>query len=411
MNVKFKMMFLLILFFVFIFFSMLFLKKVYFFSRFINRLAIVSTKINTVKDADIIGCFKSFNQINGNVKDYRDFNLQKKKNRKKNEAERNINDFKEDFADDAASCEILRKQYEASNDKHFVNIGGTSYVRNMTNLPNDVIARCNSKKPNFVLEETNEPQVLIYHTHTTESYEPTETNTYDRQRPTRSKDSKINVVGVGDEITKQLKARGIGVIHDTKIYDDPAYSGAYDRTNIMIKNTMKKHPKIKVLLDIHRDSITTEQKKRIAPVTVINNQKVAQVMIISGCDNGANHFKTYEKNLSFACFLQKQIESDFKHLTRPTSFKYKNYNQSLSEGALLVEVGSQANSAQEAQLAGRYFGTSLANALLKIKVKAAISKGQQKLKISKQAGINKPTKKVDTKKKGAKKMKPKESKS
>ena len=133
----------------------------------------------------------------------------------------------------------------------------------------------------------------------------------------------------------------------------------------MIVDQLKKHPKIKVLLDIHRDSIVNDKKQRVAPVAEINGKKTAQIMIISGCDNGTNHYRSYNKNLAFACALQKQLEKDYKNITRPLSFKYKHYNQSLSPGALLVEVGSQANSTEEAHNAGICFGNSLSNLLLK----------------------------------------------
>ena len=284
---------------------------------------------------------------------------------------------------DKTSSSIIRRCYEPLNSSKFVNLQGTAFIRNMTKLPNDVILRANSKKPSFNLEKTNEPQVLIYHTHTTECYEPSEKGEYDINVPTRSKDSALNVVGVGEEIVKQLEVRGIKTIHDTKIYDDPAYSGAYDRTNTMINRVLKQNKNIKVILDIHRDSIVTPQKERVAPVTTINGQKVAQLMLISGCDNGSNHYKTYEKNLSFACALEKQIEKDFPKLTRPVSFKYKHYNQSLSPGALLVEIGSQANSIQEAKLCGMYFGTSLCNLLLKLQVPSSARKQEQPKNVKK----------------------------
>lgn len=361
-----------------------------------NKIAVFSTRVNFLKNMGFKDCFKP------TEKDQRIFN---------NSQEDKIAPVVEPKQpQEAEKGQIVRRQFEPLKGNKFVNIGGTAFVRNMTSLPNSVIINANHKKPSFNITTTAKPQVLIYHTHTTECYEEFEKDVYEKKVPTRSKDVKLNVIGVGQEIANQLKLRGINVIHDTKIYDDPAYSGAYDRTNAMIQNTLKNNPDIKVVLDIHRDSITNQEKQRIAPVTTINGKKVAQLMIISGCDNGTGNYKTYEKNLSFACGLENQIEKDFPKLTRPVSFKYKHYNQSLSPGALLVEVGSQANSAEEAKLCGMYFGTSLANYLLKSRVivpsklktnarqKEAKQKNQNQKKI-KTIGSNKKEK---NKKKGKK---------
>lgn len=338
----------------------LFLNSVPSFAKILNKLAITSSKINLTKNPNIVRCFKEFNGSEIEVTDY--FSKEQKEENEKLKQEE-----KKQEETEHGEGVILRKQYEPLNTSNFIKIDKTAYVKNSTKLSNSVVIKANSQRPAFNLETTNEPQVLIYHTHTTECYEKEERDYYNKNTPTRSKDTNINVVGVGQEIVKQLELRGIKTIHDTKIYDDPAYNGAYDRTNAMIVKNLKQHPKIKVVLDIHRDSIVNQQKERVAPVTKIDGENVAQIMIISGCDNGTNHYKNYAKNLSFACFLQKQLEAEHPKITRPVAFKYKHYNQSLSPGALLIEVGSQANSKREAQLAGIYLGASLANALTQLK--------------------------------------------
>ncbi len=335
------------------------------FGKFASRIALLSTKIKLSKEEDIISCFKNFhsdfNNAGGEIEN------SNKKNGSKSVAKQKNENKEQKKASEEKKGEIIRKQYKPLNNTKTINLQGTAFVQNMTSLPNSVVLKANLEKPAFKIEKTNEPQVLIYHTHTTECYEKTEKKTFDASEPTRSRDAKFNVVGVGEEIVRQLELKGIKAVHVKTIYDDPAYSGAYDRTNAMIVKTLKKHPKIKVLLDVHRDSITNDKKQRIAPVVEINNKKTAQIMIISGCDNGINHYKNYKKNLSFACALEKQLEKDYKNITRPVSFKYKHYNQSLSPGALLVEVGSQANSKDEAHNAGVCFGKALSKLLLSLK--------------------------------------------
>ena len=262
---------------------------------------------------------------------------------------------------------IIRKHYQAAQTEQYVNIGGSAYVRNMTNLPNQVILDANASSPAFTLTKGQEPQVLIYHTHTTESYELKEKDYYSANFPIRSKNANMSVVGVGNEITKCLEQAGIGVIHDTTIHDDPAYKGAYDRSKQTMQSVMQKYPSIKVALDVHRDAIADDKGQRFAPIANINGRNASQIMIISGCDNGRMNYPNYTQNLAFACLLQRQLEADNPSLTRPASFKYKYYNQSLTPGTLLVEFGGHANSANEAMYAGWLFGKSLVNALSKIR--------------------------------------------
>lgn len=264
------------------------------------------------------------------------------------------------------SGQIIHKKYEAGNTPQYVKIADHAYIRNMTDLDNQVVVDANNSSPAFKLKRTSEPQVLIYHTHTTEAYELTSRDFYDASYPTRSLDNQKNVVRVGDEITRQLEAAGIGVIHDTTVHDNPSYNGAYDRSKETVEKDLEKYPSIKVCLDIHRDAIGEENGPRYAPTTEINGRQAAQLMIISGCDDGSGKYPDYQKNLAFAALLERQTEKEYPSLTRPVSFKYKYYNQSLTPGTLLVEIGGHANSVDEAVYTGWLFGKSLSDALLSI---------------------------------------------
>lgn len=276
------------------------------------------------------------------------------------------NEIKNYFENDGPIYRSCYRVNEKMGD-NIVKLSKLAYAKNLTKLPNKVIEQANLKRPSFVIDEGQQPQVLILHTHATEAYEAREKNFYSNKAPNNSRNSKINVVGVGEEIVNQLKLAGIGVVHDKKIHDDPSYNGAYDRSNQTIRAYLEKYPSIKVVLDVHRDGIQNKNNERIAPITKIDGRKAAQILIIAGCDNGNMHYLTYEKNLAFACFLQRNLEADYPKLTRPLLFKYKHYNQSLTPGTLLVEIGSNSNSVDEARFSGWLFGKSLAKALLKLK--------------------------------------------
>ena len=127
-----------------------------------------------------------------------------------------------------------------------------------------------------------------------------------------------------------------------------------------MQEILKQYPSIKICLDIHRDGIQRADGTRIAPVTDIGGKQAAQIMIISGCDDGTMGMPNYLLNFRLASKLQSQIESDWKGLTRPVLFDYRHYNQDLTTGLLLIEVGSHGNSIEQAQYSGELIGQSIA---------------------------------------------------
>ncbi len=262
---------------------------------------------------------------------------------------------------------IVAMQYGVAEGTQFFSIDGGAQVRNTTSVPTEQLLAESKLLPEFKIKFNSEPQVLIMHTHTTESYEPYERDFYDASFNSRTTDESKNVVSVGNKIQEQLSAAGIGVIHDKTIHDYPSYNGSYDRSAVTVKKILAQYPSIKIVLDIHRDAIEKEDGTRIAPTVNINGKNAAQVMIISGADNGKLNMPNYMKNFRFACLLQKQMESDYKGLTRPILFAYRKYNQDLTTGSILIEVGGHANSYEQAQYTGELIGKSLVNALEKIK--------------------------------------------
>ena len=136
----------------------------------------------------------------------------------------------------------------------------------------------------------------------------------------------------------------------------------YERSEVTVKKYLEQYPTIKVVLDIHRDAIESNGT-RYSAVAEIGGKKAAQVMIISGCDNGKMNMPNYMENLKFATLLQNQMESDYPSFTRPILFDYRKYNQHLTTGSILIEVGSHGNSLDQAIYAGELVGKSLAKTL------------------------------------------------
>ena len=176
---------------------------------------------------------------------------------------------------------------------------------------------------------------------------------------------KVNLVET-QKMKAQLEAQGIGVIHATDIHDYPSYNGSYGRSRETIQAILNENPTIKVVLDIHRDAIANETGG-YQPYVEIDGKEASQVMIISGCDDGTMGMPNYLHNFRFASYLQQQLESDYPGLTRPILFDYRKYNQDLTTGSLLIEVGSHCNTLEQAQYSGSLIGASLARALNSLK--------------------------------------------
>ncbi|MBD5141514.1 MAG: stage II sporulation protein P [Ruminococcus sp.] len=246
---------------------------------------------------------------------------------------------------------------------NYIDLDIAGQVRNVTSLPNSTLLEESRLAPDFEIEKNGEPQVLIMHTHATESYEPYERDFYDSSFNSRTTDPNMNMAAVGDAIAEQLEAAGIAVLHDTTMHDYPSYNDSYDRSRETVQKILEENPSIKIVLDIHRDAIERESGERIAPVAEINGKNAAQVMIISGCDDGTMGMPNYLKNFRFASLLQQQLESDYQGLTRPILFDYRKYNQDLTTGSILIEVGGHANSVDQAVYSGELIGKSLAKAL------------------------------------------------
>lgn len=255
---------------------------------------------------------------------------------------------------------ITLMQYGHFTGDNYIDLDIAGQVRNLTDVSNDRLISESRLAPDFTVETGSEPQILIMHTHATESYEPYERDFYDSSFNSRTTDKHMNMAAVGDAIAEQLEGAGIGVIHDTTMHDYPSYNGSYDRSRETVQAILEEYPSIKIVLDVHRDAIERSDGERIAPIAEIDGRNAAQIMIISGCDDGTMGMPDCMKNFRFACMLQQQLESDCEGLTRPILFDYRKYNQDMTTGSILIEVGGHANSIDQAVYSGELIGKALA---------------------------------------------------
>ena len=208
------------------------------------------------------------------------------------------------------------------------------------------------------------PQVLIVHTHGSEAYTMPKGQEYAPTGTCRTADNSVNMIRVGDEIAAVLSSYGISVLHDRVLYDDPAYDGAYGRAADAIRGYLEKYPTLSFVLDVHRDAIEDSDGTRVKPVCEIDGESTAQVMVIAGCGNGSSiALPNWRLNLRFAAEWETAMESAYPGLTRPVLCGYRFYNQDLTTGSLLIEIGGHANTLDEALRAGEYAAKALAAVL------------------------------------------------
>lgn len=254
--------------------------------------------------------------------------------------------------------QIVTQHYSQGEGNLYVNCGAAT-IKNLTSLPNSEITEAISAGLPFTIDVgSSEPQVLIMHTHTTETFELEEKDWYDPEFTCRSTDLSVNMAAVGQQIADQLNAAGIVTLHDTTLHDYPSYNGSYERSNATVQSYLQQYPSIKVVLDVHRDAIEPQSGQRVSAVADINGQTAAQVMIICGADKNGN-LPNFKKNLAFAAAWQNAMESRFPGLTRPVLFDYRYYNQDLTTGSLLIEIGSHGNTLAQAEYAGQLVGQAL----------------------------------------------------
>lgn len=195
------------------------------------------------------------------------------------------------------------------------------------------------------------PEVLIYHTHTSESYAP---------GGDESSDQTKSVCAVGDMIASELENKyGIAVIHDKTFHDTYQYAGSYGRSGKTLQKYLDKYKDFKLIIDLHRDSISNKQ----AVTASFNNDSLARIMFVMS----QNH-KNASKNIQVAKNLIDISQKLFPGFVRQGNEKdygiyyYKKsvFNQSKSTNAVLIEVGSQVNTTDEAKNSGKYIARVLA---------------------------------------------------
>ena len=205
------------------------------------------------------------------------------------------------------------------------------------------------------LAVTDEPLILIVHTHATESY----TGDYDGAEDYHTADTDCNVVRVGQAIADRLNAAGIITLHDKTLNDLPGYDSAYERTAQVISRYLEEYPSIRMVIDVHRDAVTATDGTELAMTAELEGAPAAQLLFVMGTDAGGLEHPNWRDNLAFALQMQALCTARAPGLFRELSLRAARYNEHLTPCSVLLEVGSAGNTLEEALRSADFFARQL----------------------------------------------------
>lgn len=162
------------------------------------------------------------------------------------------------------------------------------------------------------------------------------------------------VARVGNELTEGLQARGYNVIHDTTLHDYPSYSGSYSNSMQTVSNILT-NSSAQMIIDLHRDAVGNGSE--YGPTVKINDEVAAQLMIVIGTDAGGLEHPNWRENLKFAIKLQAKANELYPGLFRPIQLSTARYNQNLSKGAIIIEVGATGNTMEQCLVSMKYLSS------------------------------------------------------
>ncbi len=205
------------------------------------------------------------------------------------------------------------------------------------------------------------PLVLIVHTHGSESYLENGYDFYSPEETFRTEDKNKNVVHIGELLCEKLNSLGIRTIHDTTLYDTIDFNKSYNYSREGIKKALAENPTVRFVIDLHRDSVFDANDNNIKPLTTIDGKDCAQLMLVVGTNQGGSDHPNWRDNLTFATYLQQEMNETYPTLARPINLRAAAFNQGLSTGSVLLEVGSCGNTVEEAENAILLFAEAYAS--------------------------------------------------
>lgn len=226
---------------------------------------------------------------------------------------------------------------------------GNVKIKNQTtyNLTEDIL------NPDIKIDNKN---IVIFHTHSCESYTSSEKYPYTQTGNFRTTDLKYTVTQVGSELENYLKKYNLNVVHDTSYHDYPSYTGSYTRSLKTVENILQTTPS-DIIIDLHRDAIGS--RADYAPTVKIGDDYAAQIMFVIGTNEGGLYHPNWNQNLKFAVKVQQKAEEMYPGLFKPMMVTKSRYNQHTGKYANIMEVGATGNTLEQCLTSMKYLSAVL----------------------------------------------------
>lgn len=207
------------------------------------------------------------------------------------------------------------------------------------------------------------PKVLIIHTHSSEAYTQEPGSSYEPTAAYRTLDESRSVIAVGDALAQALECGGIEVLHDRSCNDYPSFNDAYWTTLQKIEAWVAEYPTLQMVIDLHRDAVEDGSGNAVALSSTQRGASAAQLMLVVGTDQGGLSHPDWQENLANALKLQSVLQGRYPGLCRSIDLRTERFNQHMTPGSLLVEVGTNGNTLSQALHSAELLGGSLADML------------------------------------------------
>ena len=193
--------------------------------------------------------------------------------------------------------------------------------------------------------------IILFHTHSCESYTSSEKYPYTPTGNFRTTDLNFTVTRVGTELETYLKQYNYNVVHNTDYHDYPAYNGSYTRSLKTVENILQTTPS-DIIIDVHRDAIGS--RSDYAPTVKIGDEEAAQLMFVIGTDAGGLWHPNWKENLKFAIKVQQKANEMYPGLFKTMMLTKSRYNQHTGKYASIIEVGATGNTLDQCLVSMKY---------------------------------------------------------
>ena len=268
-----------------------------------------------------------------------------------------VDEYEKEDLNNSDEEENKSQRQEGQIKESYTNSYGSVKIKNDT----DIKLTQSILKPDYSVK--NSKDIIIYHTHTCESYTQTKENSYKASGNFRTTNLNYSVARVGRELESSLKKYKFNIVRNETKHDYPAYSGSYNRSLETIQGILKKNTEAEIVFDIHRDAIGSNSN--YAPTVEINGEKVAQLMFVIGTNEGGGKHPNWKNNLKFAIKVQEKANEMYPGLFRNINLRSATFNQKVTNAASIIEVGATGNTLEEACRSMKYLAKILNEVLNK----------------------------------------------